>query len=136
MLPGPPHPGRLSPTMVPKGWHPQSQHPSAHPNPVVECPVIWVLVEVLLWVHADGVGLQVLLDLWDMGLEPALQGTWVTPEALWGPVLTRCLNSARSSRVSVSALAITGTTLTILLSRRMNSRSSGRSLPGTTITSG
>lgn len=44
------------------------------------------------------------------------------------PPLTRCLNSSRSSRVSVSALAITGTTLTILLSLRMNSRSRGRSL--------
>lgn len=43
-----------------------------HPNHVVEQPVIGVLVKVLLWVHADGVGLQVLLDLRGTGCEMEL----------------------------------------------------------------
>jgi len=128
--------GRLSPTTHPRDQHLPSQHPSTYPNPVIQRSVIQVLVKVLLWVHADGVGLQVFLDLWDTGLEPGLEVTQGAAAVPRGLVLTRCLNSARSSRVSVSALAITGTTLTILLSRRMNSRSSGRSLPRTTITPG
>lgn len=123
------------PTLPPR-MAPPSQHPGTHTNPVVQSPVLGVLVKVLLWVHADGVGLQVLLDLGDTGLEPGLGGTRGSPGAPWGPVLTLCLNSARSSRVSVSALAITGTTLTILLSRRMNSRSSGRSLARASVTPG
>lgn len=38
---------------------------------------------------------------------------------------TRCLKWTRSSRVSVSALAMTGTMLTTLLRRFMNSMSRG-----------
>lgn len=75
--------GHLSPTVVPRSQHSQSRHPDTHPNPVVQQPVVWVLVEVLLWVHADGVGLQVLLDLWDTGLE---LGSGGTHEAPWEPL--------------------------------------------------
>lgn len=109
---------------------PQRQHPDTHPDPIVEQPVIRVLIKILLRVHADGVGLQVLLDLSDTGCEtlPDHSRGAGGPGAPPVPPLTRCLNSSRSSRVSVSALAITGTTLTILLSLRMNSRSRGRSL--------
>lgn len=75
--------GHFSPTVVPRSQHSQSRHPDTHPNPVVQQPVVWVLVEVLLWVHADGVGLQVLLDLWDTGLE---LGSGGTHEAPWEPL--------------------------------------------------
>lgn len=43
-------------------------------------------------------------------------------------LLTLCLNSSLSSMVSVSALAITGTMLTIFPSRFINSTSIGRNL--------
>lgn len=45
-------------------------------------------------------------------------------------LLTLCLNSSLSSMVSVSALAITGTMLTIFPSRFINSTSIGRNLTG------
>lgn len=47
---------------------------------------------------------------------------------LWDRQLTRSLNSATSSSVNVSALAITGIRLTLVWSRRMNSTSIGLSL--------
>lgn len=58
---------------------------------------------------------------------PHPEGTLVGKEGCpVGP--TRCLKYSRSSRVSVSALAMTGTMLTTLLSRFMNSMSRGRRL--------
>lgn len=89
-------------------------------------------------IHAHFVGPIDCLSYWSIYFEvPAAVFLWhllrrlchprthVHPQLQYHSPLTVCLKSSLSSRVSVSALAMTGTMLTTLLRRLMNSTSRG-----------